>query len=83
MTNVEIRSALLMLAKVITAQVSREVVAPVDPITSMVTLRVRDFVRINHLEFYGSKEGEGPQDFIDEVSKMFDLVCGGGGTLGS
>ncbi|WMV41824.1 hypothetical protein MTR67_035209 [Solanum verrucosum] len=63
-----------MLAQVMTAQVSREVVARVDPIMSRATLKVRDFVRMNPLEFYGSKVGEGPQEFIDEVSKMLDLV---------
>ncbi|XP_049362573.1 uncharacterized protein LOC125827304 [Solanum verrucosum] len=74
MTNAEIRLAFLMLAQVMTAQVSREVVALVDPIMSRATLKVRDFVRMNPLEFYGSKVGEGPQEFIDEVSKMLDLV---------
>ncbi|XP_049391576.1 uncharacterized protein LOC125856007 [Solanum stenotomum] len=57
-----------------TAQVSQEVVAPVDPIMSMATLKVRDFVRMNPPEFYSSKVGEVPQEFIYEVSKMLDFV---------
>ncbi|WMV19984.1 hypothetical protein MTR67_013369 [Solanum verrucosum] len=36
--------------------------------------RVRDFVRINSPEFLGSQVGEDPQNFIDEVKKIFEVM---------
>ncbi|WMV58090.1 hypothetical protein MTR67_051475 [Solanum verrucosum] len=68
-TNEEVRSAFLMLAQVMKTLVSQEVVAPVNPIIGRAILRMRDFGRMNHRVFYGSKERDGPKEFIDEVSK--------------
>ncbi|XP_049357855.1 uncharacterized protein LOC125822493 [Solanum verrucosum] len=36
--------------------------------------RVRNFMRINPPKFYGSKFEEDPQEFIDEVYKVFDIM---------
>ena len=36
--------------------------------------RVRDFVRMNPPEFYGSKLDEDPQEFIDEVHKILAIM---------
>ncbi|WMV19103.1 hypothetical protein MTR67_012488 [Solanum verrucosum] len=36
--------------------------------------RVRDFVQMNFLEFLGSQVGKDPQNFIDEVKKIFAVM---------
>ncbi|MDV3192299.1 MAG: hypothetical protein Q8853_02490 [Candidatus Phytoplasma australasiaticum] len=35
---------------------------------------VRDFTRMNPLEFYGSKMEEDHQEFIDEMYKVLDII---------
>ena len=37
---------------------------------STMTTRLRDFVRMNHPIFLGSKVGEDPQEFLHEVYKI-------------
>lgn len=44
---------------------------PPDPTQSS---RMRDFTRINPLEFYSSKVEEDPQEFIDELYKVLDIM---------
>ena len=39
-----------------------------------VAVRVRDFVRINTTEFFGSQTSEDPQNFIDEIKKIFEVM---------
>jgi len=71
-TSDEFRSIFHALAQALVAQVNREVVAPVNPrvgttvtrVSTTVT-RVRDFIRMNPLEFHGSNVEEDPQEFID------------------
>ncbi|KAK4733448.1 hypothetical protein R3W88_007709 [Solanum pinnatisectum] len=36
--------------------------------------RLRDFVRMNPLVFLGSKVGEDPQEFVDEVYKVVNVI---------
>src|SRR5688572_21980714 len=36
--------------------------------------RIRDFTRMNPPEFYGSKPNEDPQDFIEEIYKIVDIM---------
>ena len=59
MTKAEVRGALVTLAQAITSQSNREV-----------RPRLRDFVRMNPPTFLGSKVGEDPQAFLDEVYKI-------------
>ena len=40
----------------------------------MSATRVREFLRMNPLEFYGSKVGEDPNGFIDEVFKVLVIM---------
>lgn len=49
-------------------QANQDVVCPPSDPTS--ALRVRDFARMNPLEFYGSRVDKDLQEFIDEVYKV-------------
>ncbi|WMV57914.1 hypothetical protein MTR67_051299 [Solanum verrucosum] len=44
------------------------------PSAGMTTTRIRDFTRMNPLEFYGSKVNEDPQEFIDKLYKIMEIM---------
>lgn len=50
-----------------TTEVYMEVVASVNPILGTTPSGLREFMRMNLLEFYGSKVEEDPQYFIDKA----------------
>ncbi|WMV41757.1 hypothetical protein MTR67_035142 [Solanum verrucosum] len=74
MSNAEIRSIFLMLSQAMTTQVNREVVAPANPIKGVAASRVREFLRMNPLEFCGTKLEEDPKGFIEEVYKVLAIM---------
>ncbi|TMX02267.1 hypothetical protein EJD97_022190 [Solanum chilense] len=68
--NREIREALLTIARAVTTQVNRDIGPRVNAMQSTMTAILRDFVRMNPLILFGSKVGEYPQAFLDEVYKI-------------
>ncbi|WMV33476.1 hypothetical protein MTR67_026861 [Solanum verrucosum] len=63
-----------VLGQVMTAQANRETNALVNPKVGMTTTRLRDFTRMNPLEFHGSKVDDHPQEFIDEFYEIVGIM---------
>ena len=63
----EFRSSMTLFAQALTTQANRGEVALANHIGRMSATRVREFLRMNLPEFYGSKVNEDPNGFIDEV----------------
>ena len=63
---VDVNAALAQMANAITMQAGRN--APTQ------ASRIRHFTRMNPPEFHGSKSNEDPQDFIEEIFKIVDIM---------
>ena len=64
--NDEFCNARTILTNVVATQVWRQASTPAS--------RVRDFTRMNPPKFHGSKVDEDPQNFLDEVSKVVNIM---------
>ena len=80
MTDAEVRAALFLIAQAIntqvqalTAQANMEVSPQEDQHVSTVASRLRDSTRMDPPKYFGLKVDEDPQDFLDEVYKIFLL----------
>ncbi|XP_049368383.1 uncharacterized protein LOC125833277 [Solanum verrucosum] len=73
-TNTELRMDFQVLAQAMTAQANREMVVHVNPNVGTTTSRVRDLIRMNPREFYGSKVEENPSRLIDELYKVLAII---------
>lgn len=73
-THVYFRETLNVLGQAMTVKANREVLVLVNSNVNSAALRVRDFTRINPLQFYGSKIEEDPSDFIDEFYKVLAII---------
>ena len=72
-SNVEFRNDIQMLAEIMTNQNNR-VHSPVNANGGSAAARVHDFVRMNPPEFLGSQTNEDPQNFLDEIKKIFEVM---------
>ena len=72
-SNVEFRNSIQMFAQSMTNRNNR-VHAHVNENGGSVAARVRDFVRMNPLEFLRSQANEDPQNFLDEIKKIFEVM---------
>ena len=69
----EFRNVIQMLAQSMTHQNNR-VHDPMDENSGSTTTRVCDFVRMNPPEFLGLQTNEDPQNFLDEIKKIFEVM---------
>ena len=73
-SHVEFRAAFTILAQSIAAQNERPPVILANPVANPKASRVRDFTQMNPPSFHGSKSDEDPQEFIDQVQKVIDIM---------
>ena len=72
-SNVEFRNDIQILAQSMTNQKNR-VYAPFNENGRSVVARVPEFVRMNLPEFLGSQTNEDPNNFLDEIKKIFKVM---------
>ena len=56
------------------SQANREVLPRANKQVATMASIIRDFTRINPPTFYGSKVEEDPQEFNDEIYKIFNAM---------
>ena len=49
-------------------------IIPANPVATPKAARVRDFTQMNPPSFHVSKSDEDPQEFIDQVQKVIDIM---------
>ena len=72
-SNAKFRNTIQMLALSMTNYNNR-VHSPVNANCGSAAPRVHDFVRMNPPEFLGSQTNEDPQNFLDEIKKIFKVM---------
>ena len=55
-------------------QANRELEDPSNPIGGMDASRLKEFLRMNPLEFHGYKVEKDPNEFIEEVYKVLAII---------
>ena len=67
------RNVIQMLAQSM-ANKNNRIHAPVNENGGSAAARVRDFVGMNPHKFLGSRTNEDPQNFLDEIKKIFEVM---------
>ncbi|KAK4721591.1 hypothetical protein R3W88_011824 [Solanum pinnatisectum] len=70
-TNAEFREAIRMLNQVVTNQARQQRGARQEKV---VTSRIHEFLRMNPQSFTSSSTAENPENFIEELKKVFDVM---------
>ncbi|WMV14145.1 hypothetical protein MTR67_007530 [Solanum verrucosum] len=70
-TNADFREAIRMLSQAVTNQVGQQRGARQEEAN---TSRICDFLRVNPPSFTGSSTSEDPENFVDELNTVFDVM---------
>ena len=70
----DIREALFYVARGVTTQTNLCMVPMMNVVERTMMSRLRDFVRMNPHIFHGSKVGENPQEFLDNVYMVLSVM---------
>ena len=68
------RKPIQLLVQCMANQNNQQVVVPTNRIDRSMAAKVCDFVSMNPSKFLGSHIGKDPQNFIDEVKKIFGVM---------
>lgn len=71
--NAKFRQSIHIHAQLVAAQTQRSEDAGSVSVTSEAT-RVGQFIRMNPPKFFGTKVEEDPQEFMDEMEKIFRVI---------
>lgn len=69
--NVDLKSTIQILTQIVTNQANYTALSNIGP---QVDFKVSDFLRMNPPEFARSKFGQDPQNIIDEVQQIFQVM---------
>lgn len=72
--NVEIRETIHRLTQGVATRVAWDTRVQVNLNSIITASRIRDFERMNLTTFFSSKVEKDPQDFIDEVLKVLEVM---------
>ena len=73
-SHAEFRAAFTILAQSMAEQNEWPPVIPANPVATPKVARVWEFTWMNPPSFHGSKSDEDPQEFIDQVQKVIDIM---------
>ena len=73
-SHIEFRAAFTTISQSVATQNEQPAVVPANPVANSVATRIRDFTQMNPPSFFGSKPDKDPQEFVDQVQKVIDIM---------